>query len=126
MQDLFENDGIAEVRHFSEIYEGYETHSELISGVEIFDIDLGPSSIDEDQADDFIVFPNPIVDRRINIKSGFPGTYSYELWSVDGRIQQQGYVTSDIPLLPHVNPGLYLLIVTSDSARGVHLILAPD
>lgn len=112
MEDLFEHEIIAEVSQFKAMYDGYETVYELIDSVRLHDLNLEISGVTHVNRVEFVLFPNPVLDGKINViptseQVALDGL-TYELIDVNGVQVKVGAVSS--------------IIQVGDVAKGIYFI----
>ena len=125
MQDIFQNDGIAEVSQFKAMYEGYEVFTELIDSTGLEDIDLEVSSVtDGNIKEDNYIYPNPITDRKFYVVCDTPQAYYYNLLDINGILIQTGMLTKQITLDQTVKAGTYFLFLyKDDTLHKTHILV---
>ncbi|MGB3078553.1 MAG: T9SS type A sorting domain-containing protein [Saprospiraceae bacterium] len=119
MNDLFTDDTLSQVAQFKSMYEGYQLFTELISKLDIADIDLSTTSTrDISNSSQIMLYPNPGTDNEVFIK--FPDSFGniqsihYDLIDLNGMIIQSGSTNNKVWLNTDLKPGLYYFIFYTD------------
>jgi hypothetical protein len=111
MQDLFTSDHIPDVVRFEKMYRGYETFSELMDSVVIEDLSLDVSNVEDPDASEWVIFPNPAEGNTLYVKKLRYVNYHYELIDLGGVRIQSGILGDAIMLDEGIRSGIYVIVV---------------
>ena len=112
MEDLFSNDSLEEVARFRDMYEGFETFTELIDEHIIEDIDLSTSGVANNQVSQQItISPNPGDGNRlfVSFPANVDGPINFTVYSVSGNEVESGVLKKEITFSKPLQKGLFFI-----------------